>query len=294
MEARSGNLISVSPRDGSLRTDENFIFELQYKVPLREHVRRVEWWGLYDFTFTMMSNLQWIAKELIFTIVLPKGMELEAVSENPVRRISSIYDTTLLYNLTGITPFHDLTFTMKYKYQTVWTGLTPLVWVILIEIVVLSAAALAKLRRKQEPHVPIPIETIRKFVRLYDERTAAEDELESLDEEVARRRLSKHEYRRRTRAIELRLGELNRMLAPVREGLRPIQARYDEMISRIERSEAEIEAIRASEKQIRDQYRTGKIGREAYQDVKTDLRRRRERAKQTIDGTIIVLREEAR
>jgi SMC interacting uncharacterized protein involved in chromosome segregation len=66
------------------------------------------------------------------------------------------------------------------------------------------------------------------------------------------------------------------------------------MIRRIERAEAEIDAARASEAQLRSQYRSGRISREVYDQMRAEARRRLDRARGTIDSTIITLRGEAR
>jgi chromosome segregation ATPase len=115
-----------------------------------------------------------------------------------------------------------------------------------------------------------------------------------MDEDVARGSLTKHEFRRRKKVMDLRLDELNKSLMDVKADLRAISSRYDDLIRRIDRAEAEVEASRASMNQVRGQYRAGKTTRETYDTMVADITRRIDRAEETVETILITLREEAR
>ncbi|MBS7622298.1 hypothetical protein KEJ39_01305 [Candidatus Bathyarchaeota archaeon] len=76
--------------------------------------------------------------------------------------------------------------------------------------------------------------------------------------------------------------------------LKTIDPRYDQIGRRLEKAESEIDALRASELQMTNQYRTGRMSRQVYESLRRDLRKRMDRAKETIDSIIVTLREEAR
>jgi len=94
--------------------------------------------------------------------------------------------------------------------------------------------------------------------------------------------------------VDLRLDEINKSLMEVKSELRSVSPRYDELIRRIDRAEAEAEASRASVDQVRSQYRAGKITRETYDTVMNDISKRIDRAESTVETILITLREEAR
>jgi chromosome segregation ATPase len=115
-----------------------------------------------------------------------------------------------------------------------------------------------------------------------------------MEEEVSRGGLVKHEFRRRRKVMETRLDELNKSLMVVKADLRTVGPRFEELIRRIDRAEAEIEASRASMSQVRNQYRAGKSTRETYDTIVNDISKRIDRAEETLETTLITLREEAR
>ncbi len=90
------------------------------------------------------------------------------------------------------------------------------------------------------------------------------------------------------------MGELDRALQPLKQDLKAFHPRYSEMILRMEKAEAEIDANRLGEEHFRTQYRSGKISKEAYERALEDLNRRVDKAREVIDTSLVTLREEAR
>jgi chromosome segregation ATPase len=137
-----------------------------------------------------------------------------------------------------------------------------------------------------------PIELISKFVELYDEKMFHEKELSEFEESKLKKALPKKEYKHRVKTAEERLIEINKALTELKNELKKAGSRYEELIKKIEKAEAEIEAAKASEAQINLQYRSGKISKEAYEAVINDVKKRIDKAKSIIESTLITLREE--
>jgi chromosome segregation ATPase len=167
-------------------------------------------------------------------------------------------------------------------------------WLVGVEVVLAAAILVNRFRKGPEVAVPVPVEKLREFVGLYDERISLTRELVVMEEDVARGSLVKHEFRRRRKVMELRLDDINRSLMQVKGEIRVISQHYDELIRRIDRAEAEIEASRVSLNQVRGQYRAGKSTRETYDAMVNDLSKRIDRAESTVETILITLREDAR
>jgi hypothetical protein len=90
------------------------------------------------------------------------------------------------------------------------------------------------------------------------------------------------------------MGELDRALQPFKQDLRTSNPMYGEMILRMEKAEAEIDANRMSEEHFRSQYRSGRISKEAYEGALADLSKRIDKAREVIETGLVTLREEAR
>ena len=187
-----------------------------------------------------------------------------------------------------------MTLGVFFRYIPFWAAFEYLPWLLGLEVAFAAVVLTVRVRRGPELAIPVPVEKLREFVGLYDERISLSRELVAMEEEVARGGMVKHEFRRRTKVMELRLDEINKSLMAVKAEIRVISQHYDELIRRIDRAEAEIQVSRSSLNQVRGQYRSGKTTRETYDAMVNDLTKRIDRAEGTVETILITLREEAR
>lgn len=293
---QQGPEISVGPRySGGIGSNRTFTFIIKYQVDPRTYVKQTEWWGANNCKFTLFSNLKyWVADKLETTVIVPDGFTVKNVFPSPSSTSGSLFYRNLKYEVTDVTPYTDLGLSLEYSYTPFWSGSLLLAWLGILELVVVASFIVARVRKPAALKIPVPSDKLKQFVELYDGRTALRLELDRMAEDLARGALNKHEYRRRRRGIELRTGELDRALQPLKQDLRAFHPRYAEMILRMERAEAEIEANRLGEEHFRTQYRAGKISKEAYERALQDLSRRVDKAREIIETSLVTLREEAR
>src|SRR3989442_5152520 len=100
------------------------------------------------------------------------------------------------------------------------------------------------------------------LIKLYEKKSAMGVEGKKMEEALWRGALNRHEYKRRRRVIDLRIAELDKTLAPIKDQLSKANPRYQDMIKRLERAEADIQVVRTTSADLRNQYRSGRIARE--------------------------------
>jgi hypothetical protein len=291
--------VTVAPRYTSgVRNKENFTFTLTYDLPTSKYLKQLNWWGTYNLTIGLLNT----GDDLLFDtatvkIITPDGVTVSNVKTLPQSAISSPieYDPNgREFTLQGISTMNNLTVGLILNGSPFSPAFGALPWILGVEIAIAAFALAVVVRRGPELEVPVPVEKLREFVGLYDERLALSRELVVMEEEVARGGLVKHEFRRRTKVMELRLDEINKSLMEVKAELREVSPRYDELIRRIDRAEAEIHVSRASLNQVRSQYRAGRTTRETYDAMVNDITKRIDRAEGTVETILITLREDAR
>ncbi len=291
--------VTISPRYSlGIRANESFRFTVTYDLPQSKYLKQLSWWGSYNLTFTLLNNKDdFLYDNATVRIIAPDGVTISNLKTEPQSPLSypiGVDEKDRTFKLQGVTNQDNLTTGLTFTYPPFWAGLDLIPWAVGLEIAILAFAIGIKVRRGPEVAVPVPVEKLREFVSLYDERLTLSRDLVAMEEEVSRGGLLKHEFRRRRKAVELRLDELNKSLMGVKVELRAIGPRYDELIRRIDRAEAEIEASRASMNQVRSQYRAGKTTRETYDTLVNDIAKRIDRAEETVETILITLREEAR
>lgn len=291
--------VEIQPRYSlGIRPGEGFTFTLTYNVPPSKYLKQVSWWGSYNLNFSLIYNKSDVLfRNATVRIVAPDGVsisDLKLADQSPVANPIQVSPDERTFKLTGVSDKSDLSFDMKFNYLALWSAFQFLPWIVGLELVIVAFAVALRLRRGPELAVPIPVEKLREFVGLYDERLALSRELVAMEEEVGRGGLVKHEFRRRSKVMELRLDDINKSLMQVKADLRAISPRYEELIRRIDRAEAEVETSRASLNQVRGQYRAGKTTRETYDSMTNEILKRIDRAEETVETNLITLREEAR
>jgi hypothetical protein len=291
--------VTVSPRYGSgIRNQESFNFTLTYNLPQSKYLKQLNWWGTYNLTLSFLNNQDdYLFDNATVRIDAPSGFKLTDLRMSPQSPISQpirVGQNDETFVLQGVSDLTPVSFGVQFNYSAFWAAFPILPWILAFEVIILAAAVVLKFRRGPQVEVPIPVERLREFVGLYDERLALTRELVIMEDDVTRGSLVKHEFRRRSKVMEMRLDELNKALMDVKGDLRAISSRYDDLIRRIDRAEAEIDASHASLNQVRGQYRAGKFTRETYDSMVKDINKRMDRAQETVETILITLREEAR
>jgi hypothetical protein len=272
--------ITVSPRyNEGFRGSENFTLTLTYNLPQSMYVKKLSGLGNYNLTLTFLDNHEDVlVQHATVNIIAPNGLTVSGVHLPPQSVVSSpieVSENQKTFILQGITNLNNVTFSMTFSYVPFWSASEILPWILGFEVVIF-AFVIAFRRRRVELEVPVPVEKLREFVGLYDERLALSRELVVMDEDVNRGSLVKHEFRRRKKVMDMRLDEINRSLMQLKTDLRAMSGHYDELIRRIDKAEAEVEASRASLSQFKE------------------ITKRLDRAEETVETVLITLREEAR
>jgi hypothetical protein len=284
------NTVTFIPRFGTVKTGASSSVKLSYPLPSQPYLT-TKGLGRFELSFTAFDNIKFFESSLQLRIAVPMGFRLDSFTGQTF--VTS--GNQVLVQISTVSPLSNLSFTMDYQLDPFWASISALSWAGLA-VGSLAAVVLA-VEATGTAGVAVsgaPSELIGRFVELYDEKSAMRLEAEKMDEDLSRGALNRHEYKRRRRVIDLRIAELDRTLAPVKDQLAKANPRYQDMIKRLERAEADIQVVRTTTADLRNQYRSGRIARELYESLLSDLAKRKEKAQQTMDTIVINLREETR
>jgi hypothetical protein len=284
------NTVTFIPRFGTVKAGASSSVRISYPLPSQSYLVSKSL-GRFELSFRLFDNVKFSEPTLQMKIVAPMGFRLDSFSGQTFTSSGN----QILVQVATVTPMSNLSFIMDYQLDPFWASLSALSWAGLavgsIAAVVLAVGATSTAGVAVSG---APSELIGRFVELYDEKSAMRLEAEKMDEDLARGALNRHEFKRRRRVIDLRIAELDRTLAPVKDQLSKSNPRYQDMIKRLERAEADIQVVRTTSADLRNQYRSGRIARELYESLISDLAKRKEKAQQTMDTIVINLREETR
>ena len=284
------NAVTFIPRFGTVKAGASSSVKISYTLPSQSYLTSKSL-GHFELSFNLFDNVKFFEPTLVLKIVMPMGFHLNSLSSQTFTSSGN----QVLVQVSPITPLSNLAFNMDYQLDPFWASLSAMGWA---GLAVGSIAGLViAVRATSAPGASVsgaPSELIGKFVELYDEKSAMRLEAEKMDEDLTRGALNRHEYKRRRRVIDLRIAELDRTLTPIKDQLSKANPRYQDMIKRLERAEADIQVVRTTSADLRNQYRSGRIARELYESLVSDLAKRKEKAQQSMDTIVINLREETR
>jgi predicted nucleic acid-binding Zn-ribbon protein len=131
-------------------------------------------------------------------------------------------------------------------------------------------------------------------VDIYEKKTRRLQELESIEKQALKGKISRRQYKVRKRALENRISVTSRNLANLREKLSAAGQKYADMMRQVEVAETRLMGAEADIRRLETRYRNGEISKEAYRRLLNEYNRRRDGARTTIDGVLLRLREEIR
>ena len=286
----NGTQVTFTPRFGTIRAGGGANLKLDYELQSGVHITTSSL-GEYSLNFRMLDSVKFVQPNLQTRILFPAGFKAESLTGPP----ATFSSNQIVLEASGISPLSDLSFSLSYRLDPFWASLSPLVWIGLIEGTLgASVLVLGVSSAKAETGGITPSSLIGRLVDRFDEKATLRLELEKLEEDMSRGALPRHDFKRRRRMIEIRILEIDRQISPLKQELTSSSQRYADLVRRIELAEAELQAVRSSMSDLRNQYRNGRISKESYESLNSDLIRRKEKAQQSSDSIVIGLREETR
>jgi len=286
----NGTQVTFTPRFGTIRAGGGANLKLDYDLQRGVHITTSSL-GEYSLTFRMLDSVKFVQPNLQTRILLPAGFKVESLAGPP----ATFSSNQIVLEAADVSPLSDLSFSLSYRLDPFWASLSPLVWLGLVEgTLAASVLVLGVSSAKAEIGGTAPSGLLGRLVDRFDEKAALRMELEKLEEDMSRGALARHDFKRRRRIIEIRILEIDRQISPLKQELTSSSQRYADLVRRIELAEAELQAVRSSMSDLRNQYRSGRISKESYESLNSDLIRRKEKAQQSSDSIVIGLREETR
>jgi len=270
---------------------------IAYTLPFHKYISRSNWQS-YMLKINLTKPNEWIIGRVIVTITLPEGANFvqEKQGDLEIEKIGFFQEKATLryYN---ITKFQNLgILSVSYQYMPLWAAFRPTILAgVLMGFVSLIFFFTRAAGKRAEIVAPAPIspETIRKFVESYEERMRILFDIDYLEQQLRRRKISRRQYRFRRKTLDGRLLKVQRAVSDLQRELEAAGGRYVDMIRRLEAASTDIEAINRSIADIEIRYRRGEISAEAYRQLVREYRRRKEENERVIEETLLRLREEA-
>jgi hypothetical protein len=270
-------------------------FTVSYSLPWREFINHQST-SNSEFALDFSEHSNMTVRRLVASITLPKGANFRSSSVSPDTVKKNALQETVAFTFYNVTPFHDVSFDLTYEHPIFWASFYPTLWMG-IAVAIISIVFLMWRRAPKPPTVsliPVSPKVLRSFVDAYEEKAKISSELESIEGLLRKGKVTRRRYKIRKKTLEGRLSALSRELANLREEIRVAGPRYANIMGQVEVAEALLEGVETDFRRAEARYRSGEVSKSAYRRLIAEYERRKERAKTTIEGVLIRLREEIR
>lgn len=282
-----------------LRADGRIKIAVSYALPPQNYLVK-DGWQNYVLKINLIRPDEWVIYKVALIVTLPEGASLIQVNEPITRaqgiRVESVspFQERVFVEYHSVVRFEDVSINVSYQYMVFWAGLRPT----LLAAAIVGSAIILFLLAKSSAHVGIPsptpvsVEILRKFIEVCEEKNRIMSEMESLEEQSARGKISRRQYRLMRKNLEGQLSSVQKSFLDLKAKMEAAGRTYANMIKRLEEAEAEIEVMKRSISEVEVRYRRGEISAETRRSLLEDYRRRIDRAESVRDEILLRLKEE--
>ncbi len=272
--------------------NDAFEFRLEYEVSTPTYIVQRDW-STYTLNLTTDTGTETMIVDYIARVILPEGAEGIASFGNETE---IGLQQTISRRIRNVSPFDLIDFTVEYNYIVLWAALRPLLLIGLISISFGGTYYLLRSRRKISSISisTLNLDLLSSFIEHCEERTALWIELETIEGRARRRGMRRREYRQRRRTIEQRLKSTNDRITSLKNKIKGIGPRYSNLIQDIETAEIDLRTLEENKRLITEQLRTGKISRNAYEQLLKTYQGGINRSRNSIDMVLAELRRDLR
>ena len=278
----------------ALQPEQKIRLLATYGLPKEVYLTQ-QGWQDYNLNISLAKPVNWLVKQLSVIVFLPEGAEFQGTSKQTYEALKEGFSTRVVFSETNVTQFSEPSFMLRYTYIILWVAFKPALWIgtgVAIVAVVFFFRKMTRFSSAVTATMPFSPEGLREFVNKYEERRRLKSELDSLESEVRRGKLSRRRYRLRRSSIDGRFSRLEKDLVELKAQLSSAGGQYSEWMKHLETAEAEIETLARDIERAEVRFQRKEISTEARRRLLDEYNRIKERAENTIAETILRLREE--
>jgi hypothetical protein len=279
--------IDLSENRVTIDPNSKFRFNIQYFLPFEKYFT-LNWFQESIKIDVLTSRTEFLGRDHTFKLIIEGCFTLDYVSEPPDAIEHSKNAIILVYEAEYVSPLESRIIQFTFTINFFDIILRPVAFILLI-ILLSSAFVLLIKSKKVEAGVGvisrelIPVNEIREFCSLYEERNALVFEIRKAEEDVKRKKIIKKKYKNILDKNSKKIEEIEKEIPPFKKIVREVNATFENIIKKLEVLEAERLSVKDSLNLLEARYKRGRLpSKAAYINLSDNFMRRRKK----IDGSI--------
>lgn len=275
--------------------NSSFTFSVRYFLPF-ENYYSINWIQESIKIDLLTSSFEYLGRRQIIKIIIDGCSSINFISEPPELIEKSHGATVLTYSSNFFTSLDSKFIQFTFTLDLFDLLLRPIFILLLISIILSSFVLVVKLRKKgtESPLLEkeyIPVNEIREFCSLYEEKNALILEIRQAEENAKRKKIAKKNYKNILNKNTAKIDEIQKEIVPFKKTLVETSETFEKIVKRLDVLEAEQISIKDSLNLLESRYKRGRLpSRAAYLKLYDDFNKRRRKIDRTIDKFIQQLR----
>jgi hypothetical protein len=286
------NLLSNRAR---LLPNSSFRLKLRYYLPFEQYYSAN--WLQESIQFDIFSTTyDFLGHQQNIKIIIDGCYNVDYISSPPDFIMRSHGTTTLIYTSTYVLPEETKIIQFTFTIDLFDLLLRPIIIILLIALVASIYVLRLKTTKKDREEVLlkqefIPVNEIREFCSLHEEKNALILEIRQAEEDAKRKKIAKKNLKNIVGKNNSKIDEIQQELIPFKKILIESGEAFENIVKRLDVLEVERLSIKDSLNLLESRYKRGRLpSRAAYIKLSDDFKKRRKKIDRTIDKFIQQLR----
>ncbi len=278
-----------------LKPNSTFNFNVEYNLPFENYVS-LNWFQQSIQIDLLTTTYDYMGRDQTINVIIDGCYNVDSISEYPEAIKKSQGTTVLVYKSDFISPFESMVIQFTFTIDLFDLLLRPIIFMLLISFIASIYVLTVKLRKKERDTIIlkrefIPVNEIREFCSLYEEKNAFLLEIRQAEEDARRKKIAKKNYKNILDKNTSKIDEIQKEINPFKRVLLETNITFENVIKRLDLLEAERISVKDSLNLLESRYKRGRLpSRAAYLKLSEDFKKRRRRIERNIDKLIQQLR----
>lgn len=278
-----------------LLSNSSFSFKVSYYLPF-ENYFSINWLQESIEIDLYTTSFEYFGKDLTIKLVIDGCYSLDYITINPEAVKKSYGSMSLIFTADSISSAETKAIQFTFTIDLFDLLLKPLLYMVFISLIASAYVFIIKTRKKEYgkeilKREFIPINEIREFCALYEERNALILELRQAEVNAKRRKIAKKNYKNILNKNTAKADEIQKEIAPFKKILMETSETFENIVKRLDVLDAERISVKDSLNLLESRYKTGRLpSRAAYMKLSDDFVKRRKKIDRTIDRFLQQLR----
>ncbi len=278
----------------SLTPNTNFEFTVEYNLPFENHVS-LNWFEQSIQIDLLTTNYDFLGKNQNINVIIEACSSINSITESPTAIIMSKGATTLSFQSETVCPLERKIVQFTFTINVFDILLRPITFILIISLIASIYVLVIKTRKKADTTVLstkyIPVNEIREFCSLYEEKNALTLEIRLAEDDAKRKKIAKKKYNNILTKNVSKIDEIQKEITPFKKVLVETSDIFGTIVNRLDILEAERISVTDSIALLESRYKRGRLpSRAAYLKLSDDFIKRRKKIDKTIDKLIQQLR----